>query len=360
MIRYNVKARLAKDLGTDEFTLEEFEKEFCNDSPIQSRKEAYDYYTSVIDIIGEGENDIDTISKHIRNKGGSKSIKSGTNTIKIPSNTENLGIGIYLISDKNEGTFKKDQEYLIIGYNESINYLTIARNLEEEISIYKKQKWETQDWTIDIKYYNYQFDEGDEYIIEPNVLYTPFDFWEHHNPTLAEDDFPTKTESIIEYHSVLHEIIKQGENRNLEFKTTLRYCIKKKLPQDFIEKSILKTITAFANTGGGILLIGVNDEGKVVGLNDDYKTLKNKDKFALHFDNLLKSSFTEPIDALLSFGFEEINSCEIFMVTVEASSKPRFLKYKNEGKEFYIRRAASSHSLDLEESYQYIIDKWHA
>ena len=142
----------------------------------------------------------------------------------------------------------------------------------------------------------------------------------------------------------------------------MRFCIKEKQPKEYIEKNILKTISAFANTKGGTLLIGVDDNGKVIGLENDIRTFKNrsKDKFALHFDNLLKTSFTEPIDALLDFGFEEINSVDVFLIIVKESAKPRFLNYKSEGKEFYIRGAASSNALDLEKACQYIIDKWHA
>ena len=55
MITYKVKARLAKDVGTDKFTLEEFERAFIHKEPIQSRKGAVAYYNSIIDIIGEGE-----------------------------------------------------------------------------------------------------------------------------------------------------------------------------------------------------------------------------------------------------------------------------------------------------------------
>lgn len=362
MIKYKVKARLANNLGTDEFALEEFEKPFSLKEPILSRKKAFAYYRSIIDIIDEGEDDIDAIRSHIRKKGRNTSIKIGGRTINVPSNKENLGIGIYLISDIDDEIFEEGKEYLIIGYNESVNYLSIAHNLENEKIIYEKNNWDNQGWTADIKYYDYQVDEGDVYIIQPNVLWTPFDFWEHHNPSLADKDFAIETKPKVEESSVIHQIIKQGENRNVEFKSSLRFDIKKKQSQDHIEKSILKTISAFANTGGGTLLIGVADNGDILGLENDINTFKNrsKDKFAQHFDNLLKSSFTEPIDALLNYGFEEINSVDVFLVTVLASTKPRFLTYKGDGKEFYIRRAASSNALDIEKTYQYIIDKWHA
>ena len=48
-----------------------------------------------------------------------------------------------------------------------------------------------------------------------------------------------------------------------------------------MEEIILKTISAFSNAEGGKLLIGVTDEGEILGLESDYNTFKeaNKDHF---------------------------------------------------------------------------------
>ena len=55
----------------------------------------------------------------------------------------------------------------------------------------------------------------------------------------------------------LAEQIQKGENKTLEFKETL--------PQN---ESIAKTVVAFSNTAGGKLIIGINDERKIVGVDD--------------------------------------------------------------------------------------------
>ncbi|MEA1883748.1 MAG: ATP-binding protein, partial [Thermotogota bacterium] len=56
----------------------------------------------------------------------------------------------------------------------------------------------------------------------------------------------------------IKEKIKRGENRYLEFKESLPSSQK-----------IAKTVIAFANSAGGDILIGVNDERKVIGVADD-------------------------------------------------------------------------------------------
>lgn len=53
----------------------------------------------------------------------------------------------------------------------------------------------------------------------------------------------------------LHALIAQGESRTLEFKRTLT-------------KNLGRTLCAFANSDGGILLIGVSNRGRIVGVAD--------------------------------------------------------------------------------------------
>ena len=43
---------------------------------------------------------------------------------------------------------------------------------------------------------------------------------------------------------------------------------------DAMETVIAKTVAAFMNSGGGTLLIGVDDDGRLIGLGPDYATLK--------------------------------------------------------------------------------------
>jgi predicted HTH transcriptional regulator len=47
----------------------------------------------------------------------------------------------------------------------------------------------------------------------------------------------------------------------------------------------LKCIAAFLNTGAGILLLGVNDNGEITGLEQD--VFGNEDKCKSHFKNLI-------------------------------------------------------------------------
>jgi hypothetical protein len=59
-------------------------------------------------------------------------------------------------------------------------------------------------------------------------------------------------------NSPLYKLIRQGEHQHQDFK----YCISD-------SKKIAKTLVAFANTEGGRLLVGVKDNGNIVGVQSE-------------------------------------------------------------------------------------------
>jgi Putative DNA-binding domain len=82
-------------------------------------------------------------------------------------------------------------------------------------------------------------------------------------------------------HRNAEELIKRGESKTLEFKSTLRWNLKEDRKDDQgVTHAALKTIAAFLNTDGGDLLIGVADDGSIVGIERD--KLENDDKFMRH------------------------------------------------------------------------------
>jgi len=56
----------------------------------------------------------------------------------------------------------------------------------------------------------------------------------------------------------LKKLISEGENQKVDFKYCINDC-----------KKIAKTLSAFANTEGGILLLGVRDNGSIAGVNSE-------------------------------------------------------------------------------------------
>ena len=80
--------------------------------------------------------------------------------------------------------------------------------------------------------------------------------------------------------------IQSGESTKREFKSSLRWHIHKKAHDEVITHACLKTIAAFLNTEGGVLLIGVEDSGEICGIEHD--SFPNDDKFLLHLYNYIQ------------------------------------------------------------------------
>lgn len=155
------------------------------------------------------------------------------------------------------------------------------------------------------------------------------------------------------------EFFAQEENNFIEYKSSLRVCLRENKPMPYIEHSILKTINGFQNSEGGTLFIGIEDDGSVIGLESDFNSFgaKGKDGFLLHFDNIIINTLGKEQQADINIKFDTVNDLEFAIVEVSASNKPVFLNC-NGKKEFYVRHAASSRAYDISEAYEYINKHW--
>ncbi|MFC1682184.1 helix-turn-helix domain-containing protein [Nanoarchaeota archaeon] len=147
------------------------------------------------------------------------------------------------------------------------------------------------------------------------------------------------------------ELIKRGESEDREFKSTLRTNLHTKEIDKKIEKSNLKTITGFLNSNGGTLLIGVEDSGKIIGIEKD--NFENKDKFQLHFINIVKQYIGKKFIPFLEFETILIEDKHVLKVECLKSDKPVFLKTP-EGEQFFIRAGPSTTEITGSELVEYI------
>jgi type I restriction-modification system DNA methylase subunit len=76
-------------------------------------------------------------------------------------------------------------------------------------------------------------------------------------------------------------LVRQGETKTIEFKETLSWDKKTGNKEKYLELASLKNVAAFLNTNGGVLLVGVADDGSTPGLNAEVEKYynKNRDKF---------------------------------------------------------------------------------
>jgi hypothetical protein len=145
--------------------------------------------------------------------------------------------------------------------------------------------------------------------------------------------------------------IKEGEGETQEFKSTLRTNLHINQPDKKIEHTILKTITGFLNSKGGILYIGITDEGKVLGIEKD--NFENTDKFHLHFTNLFKQKIGKKYLNLINSKTIQIKNRHIFRIECKQSKNPIFIK---DGQEefFYTRIGPQTTELKGSELIEYV------
>jgi len=146
-----------------------------------------------------------------------------------------------------------------------------------------------------------------------------------------------------------------GESATLEFKSTLRWDVVQQCVNKDLQFSVLKTIVAFLNSGGGTLIIGVEDNGSVFGLDNDLRTLKKNtlDVFQQTLVNLIVKNIGVEFSSSAKIRFETVENSNVCIVDVDPAVKPAYLK-TGKGTQFYIRAGNTSRSLDPEETMSYI------
>jgi len=163
----------------------------------------------------------------------------------------------------------------------------------------------------------------------------------------------------------LEEMIAEGEDDELELKSSLRWDFKEQTASKKIEEIIMKTVAAFANGQGGTLLIGVTDEREVIGLDHDYRALGgvDRDKFELHLRNLLNSTFGAAfVTSRLKVSFPIVREMEICQVEIQPATKPIVILVKDKNNQpqekFYVRSGNSSQELTLNEMQAYLSERF--
>lgn len=153
----------------------------------------------------------------------------------------------------------------------------------------------------------------------------------------------------------LYDLIGRGEDAHLEFKSTMRQNLRTSKPGKEIELAWLKGVTAFLNTDGGILLLGVADDGRLLGLDAD--GFESDDKCRLHFKNLLNQHLGAEYAQQVRFELYELEGLQIGAVECERSQAPVFLRAKNNEEAFLIRSGPSNIELSLSRALKYIQER---
>lgn len=127
------------------------------------------------------------------------------------------------------------------------------------------------------------------------------------------------------------EQIKNGENKTLEFKETL--------PKN---DSIAKTVVAFSNTSGGKLIVGINDQREVVGM-DDKEIFELQDRIASIISDSCHPNILPEIYTL------NIHGKIVLVIEVSRGNLlPYYLKHHGKNSGVYVRLGATNRQASSE------------
>ncbi len=116
------------------------------------------------------------------------------------------------------------------------------------------------------------------------------------------------------------------------------------------------------------MVIGVEDDGKVYGLAEDYKLsgAKGRDSFETWLTQTLLKDFGKDAAGFLSVAFYELNppetnmpgSGDVCVLSVKPSLRPRFVVDEKNQELFYIRTGNATNALKMSEFHDYCKQRW--
>jgi len=151
------------------------------------------------------------------------------------------------------------------------------------------------------------------------------------------------------------ELVTGGEHQYVEYKSSLVWDYHQQRANKGLHQPVMKTLVAFMNSSGGFLLIGVDDDGKVLGLDPDLQTLRKatvdafETAFNMAFNKMIGVEFRQFVDV----AFPELDEKPICVLRIRPSTHPVFLLDKGSEK-FYIRAGNASQSLTISQANRYI------
>lgn len=161
------------------------------------------------------------------------------------------------------------------------------------------------------------------------------------------------------------EAITKDESQTIEFKSSLRWDHRLGRANKDLESAVVKTVAAFLNTDGGVLMIGVSDDKIAVGLDADYRTLgdkPNKDGFLLTLQQVLSNAVgTDNVARYLRIEFCTVSGVEICVTYVKPARSEVFAEERTTSgpqTTFYIRVLNATKSLNPKETLAYIREHW--
>ncbi len=144
--------------------------------------------------------------------------------------------------------------------------------------------------------------------------------------------------------SEIHKLIKAGESPTFEFKSSFN-------------TDVIETLVAFANAGGGKVIIGVNKNGHITGVSLNRESVQN-------WVNEIKTKTTPSLIPEVEI-VEIENKMLVIFITQEYPVKPvatrgkYFKRVANSNHLMSLNEIANEHLKTINSSWDFYPDPWH-
>ncbi len=148
----------------------------------------------------------------------------------------------------------------------------------------------------------------------------------------------------------LTALIVAGESKTVEFKSTLRANLHNEgKPDRRMEHEVLKNIAAFLNTARGTLIIGVDDDGEPLGLDND--GFLDEDEMRKYLRNIVNDQIGANVWGSVHPEFTSYRNERVLVIRCDKSSFP---VYVGKSEEFYIRTGPGATALPTSQIPPYV------
>ena len=159
-----------------------------------------------------------------------------------------------------------------------------------------------------------------------------------------------RREAAVTEEDIL-SLVAAGESGRVEFKQTLRFNLKSGKNGKEVEYACLKTVSAFLNSEGGTLLVGVADDGTVTGFDEDQ--FDSDDKALLHLNNLVNQHIGTEFSRYIDTVVVPVKGRSVLRVHCVPAPVPAILDAAK-GEEFYVRSGPASRTLSLKQFHDWL------
>lgn len=170
------------------------------------------------------------------------------------------------------------------------------------------------------------------------------------------------SQNMLQENQSTESMILAGESNVLEFKSSMMWDAQGTENNNMTASQlmIMKTIAAFMNSEGGTLLVGVDDNGKVVGIERDYEVFhdkKNWDTWSQHLVNLIRKYIGTEFAMYVSAVPVKLDGRTVAKITARKCMADVYVEYRDdkgqERVEYYIRALNTTQSLNQKQADEY-------